>query len=364
MMDQSIDKAPDRMRHGSQLDPPNRFETTRREYDFEHIEWDEEYIDALKNRRIEYIYDKSQSIISKNNSPDLPFNHSLNPYRGCVHGCSYCYARPGHEYLGFNAGLDFETKIVVKPDAPRLLREFLSRKSWRPEPISFSGVTDCYQPAEREFQLTRECLEVALEFRQPLSIVTKNALVIRDLDLLEPLAALGLVHVYLSVTTLDPNLARLMEPRTSIPAARLRAVEMLSAKNIPVGVMTAPIIPGLNDSEIPELLEAASKAGAMCAGYTLLRLPLSVEPVFREWLERTHHDHEEKVLGRIRQSRGGKLNDSTWGQRMRGDGEIADQVRKLFRVFAKRFGLEANLPSHNCDSFRRSTQDGRQLTLF
>ncbi len=352
------------MRHGSQIDPPNRFESVRREHDFEHLEWDDEYRDALLNRRIEYIDDKSQSIISENKSPDIPFRYSLNPYRGCVHGCAYCYARNTHEYLGYNAGLDFETKIVVKKDAPKLFRDFLSRPKWQPESISFSGVTDCYQPAEREFQLTRQCLEVALEFRQPVGIVTKNALVVRDLDLLEALASEQLVHVYLSVTTLDAELARTMEPRTSTPAARLRAVGMLAEKKIPVGVMTAPIIPGLNDSEIPELLKAAHDAGAMSAGYTMLRLPLTVEPVFREWLERTQFNGQEKILGRVRQTRHGKLYDSAWGERMQGQGEIAGQVRNLFHVFAKRYGLDRKLPPQNCDRFRQPTQSGEQLTLF
>ena len=352
------------MRHGSQIDPPNRFESVRREHDFEHLEWDDEYRDALRNRRIEYIHDKSQTIISENNSPDIPFRYSLNPYRGCVHGCAYCYARNTHEYLGYNAGLDFETKIVVKKDAPQLFRNFLNRPNWQPESISFSGVTDCYQPAEREFQLTRQCLEVALEFRQPVGIVTKNALVARDLDLLEALASEQLVHVFLSVTTLDAELARTMEPRTSTPTARLRAVGMLAERNIPVGVMTAPIIPGLNDSEIPELLKAAHDAGAGAAAYTMLRLPLTVEPVFREWLERTQVNGQEKILGRVRQTRHGQLNNATWGERMRGQGEIADQVRSLFQVFAKRYGLDAKLPPQNCERFRRPPQSGEQLTLF
>ncbi|MEZ6061022.1 MAG: PA0069 family radical SAM protein [Planctomycetaceae bacterium] len=290
------------MRHGSNIDPPNRFEKVRHEPDRGHLEWDQEHLKTLTNRKVEYIDDASRSIVSENNSPDIPFRYSINPYRGCVHSCAYCYARPGHEYLGFNAGLDFETKIVVKRDAG-LFREFLARDSWKPEPITFSGVTDCYQPAEREFQLTRQCLEVALECRQPVSIITKNALVLRDLDLLQPLAADQLVQVFLSVTTLDPELARDMEPRTSIPAARLRAVRMLTDAGIPTGVMTAPIIPGLNDSEIPRILEAAKAAGAITAGYILLRLPLTVEPVFIEWLQRTQNRHAEKVLGRIRDTR-------------------------------------------------------------
>lgn len=352
------------MRHGSNIDPPNRFERVHREPDLEHLEWDQEHLRGLTNRKIEYIDDASRSIISENNSPDIPFRYSLNPYRGCVHSCAYCYARPGHDYLGFNAGLDFETKIVVKRDAPQLFREFLSKKNWKPEPITFSGVTDCYQPAEREFRLTRQCLEVALEYHQPVSIVTKNALVLRELDLLSQLAATNLVHVYLSITSLDPELARDMEPRTSIPSARLRTVRMLTEAGVPVGVLTAPIIPGLNDSEIPQLLEAATEAGAITANYILLRLPLTVEPVFIEWLRRVRPNHAEKVLGRLQEARGGKLNSSVWGERMVGRGLIAEQIRDMFRVFRQKYGLDSKMPPHNCDGFRPPIPKSGQLRLF
>lgn len=351
------------MRHGSNIDPPNRFEAVHQQPDLEHLEWDQEHLKARTHRRIEYIADSTKSIVSQNKSPDIPFRYSINPYRGCVHSCSYCYARPGHEYLGFNAGMDFETKIVVKHEAPTLFRQFLSKKTWKPVPIAFSGVTDCYQPAEREFRLTRGCLEVALECRQPISIVTKNALVIRDLKILEALAAESLVHVYLSITSLDPELARDMEPRTSIPSARLRAVRMLSEANIPVGVMTAPIIPGLNDSEIPPILQAAKEAGAITASYILLRLPLTVEPVFVEWLRRTRPNHADKVLGRIREARSGKLNDSTFGERMTGSGLMADQIRKMFGMFRQKFGLDGSMPDYDCDRFRPPAASG-QMRLF
>jgi DNA repair photolyase len=268
------------MRHGSMIDPPNRFERTRHEADLEHLEWDQEYLTGLNERQVEYLTDASKSIVSENDSPDVGFRYSVNPYRGCQHGCSYCYARNSHEYLGLNAGLDFETKIIVKQDAPQLLRDFLSKKSWKPEVIVFSGVTDCYQPAERQFKLTRQCLEVALECHQPVGIITKNALVVRDIDILREMASLRLVHVNISVTSLDPELARIMEPRTSTPAARLRAIQTLTAAKIPARVMVAPIIPGLNDSEIPAILGASKDAGAGSAGHVLLRLPLSVRPVF------------------------------------------------------------------------------------
>ncbi|MCC6510773.1 MAG: PA0069 family radical SAM protein [Pirellulaceae bacterium] len=352
------------MRHGSNIDPPNRFEAIRRDSDLEHLEWDQEYLHALSNRKIEYIDDSSQSIVSENSSPDIPFRYSINPYRGCIHSCAYCYARPGHDYLGFNAGLDFETKIVVKRDAAKLFRKFLSKKNWRPEAITFSGVTDCYQPAEREFKLTRQCLEVALECRQPISIITKNALVLRDLAIIKQLASDSLVHVYLSITSLDPELARDMEPRTSIPAARLRAVRELSESGVPVGVMTAPIIPGLNDSEIPQLLEAAKEAGATTANYILLRLPLTVEPVFIEWLQRVRPNHQEKVLGRIRDARGGKLSSSEWGERMVGKGLIAEQIRDMFRVFRRKYGLDREMPPYNCDLFQPPVSESGQLRLF
>ncbi|HUY90217.1 MAG TPA: PA0069 family radical SAM protein [Pirellulales bacterium] len=350
------------MRHGSQIDPPNRFDRVRQTPDLEHVEWDQEYLDGRLQRAIEYLPDNSQSLVSENDSPDVPFRYSVNPYRGCAHGCSYCYARNSHEYLGLNAGLDFETRILVKHDAPALLRGFLGRRSWKPEPITFSGVTDCYQPAERRYRLTRGCLEVAAECRQPISIVTKNALVVRDLDLLQPMAAMNLVQVNLSVTTLDDELARTMEPRTSIPQARLRAMRMLADAGVPVRVMAAPIIPGLNDHEIPAILAAAKEAGAGAAGYVLLRLPLNVEPVFREWLARTQPLKAEKVERSIRRTRGGKLSEAAWGTRMRGAGPLADQINAMFEVFVRRLNF-AGLPPQDCSQFRPPQTSG-QMTLF
>lgn len=352
------------MRHGSELDPPNRFERQRREFDVEQLEGDDDFDGSLPERPVEYLADESRSIISENQSPDIPFRYSINPYRGCQHGCSYCYARNSHEYLGLNAGLDFETKILVKHDAPRLFRDFLARDAWQPDEIVFSGVTDCYQPAEREFRLTRQCLEVALEARQPVGIVTKNALVTRDLDVLREMAARRLVHVAISVTTLDADLARVMEPRTSIPAARLRAIRQLSDAGVPVRAMIAPIIPGLNDSEIPAMLATVKEAGAHTAGYILLRLPLTVEPVFREWLTRTQPLKAQKIEGLIRQTRDGKLSASAWGERMRGRGEIAEQLRSLFHVFAKKHGLDGDLPPHDFSQFRPPRSRSGQLRLF
>jgi DNA repair photolyase len=351
------------MLHGSHLDPPNRFERTRAETDLEQLEWDEEYLREREDRPLEYFDDKSQSIVSENDSPDIPFRYSVNPYRGCAHACPYCYARNTHEYLGLNAGLDFETKIFVKHAAPALFREFLARKSWIPEPITFSGVTDCYQPAERQFRLTRGCLEVARECRQPIGIVTKNALVLRDQDILSEMAAMSLVHVNLSITSLDAELARVMEPRTSIPAARLRAISALSQAGIPVRVMVAPIIPGLNDHEVAGILQAAQEAGATDARYVLLRLPLTVEPVFREWLARTQPLKAAKIEGLIRQTRDGALNRSAWSERMVGTGEIANQIRNMFRVFRAKLGF-GDLRRLDRDQFRPPLPKSGQMRLF
>ncbi len=351
------------MRHGSQLNPPNPFERLHAEVDLEHLEWDNEYLKQRTARPIEYLPDASQTIVSENDSPDIGFRFSVNPYRGCVHACPYCYARNSHEYLGFNAGLDFETKIMVKHDVAKLFREFLSLKKWVPEPIIFSGVTDCYQPAEREHRLTRGCLEVALQCRQPIGMITKNALVIRDLDLFRPMAELGLIHVSISITTLDAELARVMEPRTSIPAARLRAIKILSDAGIPVRVMNAPIIPGLNDSEIPAVLTAAREAGATDARYTLLRLPLTVAPVFQEWLARERPALRDKIESLIRQTREGKLNRSGFNQRTRGTGPIAEQIRNMFRVFRNKLGF-TDLPAYSTHHFHAPTANDGQMQLF
>jgi DNA repair photolyase len=349
---------------GSQLNPPNRFGGVHYEVDFEHLEEDEDFLEGLRNRPTEYLPDRARTIVSENDSPDVGFRYSINPYRGCSHGCSYCYARPTHEYLGLNAGLDFETKIYVKEAAPELFREFLSRDRWEPEPIAFSGNTDCYQPAERTFRLTRRCLEVAAEFRQPISLITKNALVLRDLDILGRMAEDNLVHVNVSITTLDPELVRSMEPRTSTPAARLRTVQALRQAGVPVRVLVAPVVPGLNDEEIPAILAAAKDAGAQHAAFMMLRLPLTVAPVFLEWLARTQPGRAKKVESRVRGMRGGLLNNSEFGARMRGSGEIARQIAALFRVFARRHGLVGGLPPHDCSKFRRPGPKSEQLWLF
>lgn len=348
---------------GSQIQPDNRFDRVRVEADFEHLEFDEDALDP-RPTPTEFLPDSSRSIVSENDSPDVPFRYSVNPYRGCEHGCAYCYARPTHEYLGLSAGLDFETKVFVKHAAADLLRDWLARDAWKPEPICFSGVTDCYQPAEERFRLTRACLEVALEARQPVMIVTKNARVTRDLDLLSEMASLQIVSVAVSLTTLDAELARTMEPRTSTPTARLRAISELHAAGVPTRVMTAPIIPGLNDIEIPRLLEAAADAGADAAAYVLLRLPLTVRPVFEEWLQRERPGEAERVESRIRACRDGEMNNSQWGERMRGSGPIADQINQTFKVFSKRYGLDGVSPPLDVSKFRPPRSTSGQLRLF
>jgi DNA repair photolyase len=348
---------------GSHLAPPNRFALTLVERESIEPLGDEEST-VGRGPVTQFLLEQARSIVTSNDSPDIPFRYSVNPYRGCEHGCAYCYARVYHEYLGFNAGIDFETKIVVKENAVALFRDFLARDDWQVEPVVFSGVTDCYQPAERRFRLTRGCLEVAVEARQPIGIVTKNALVLRDLDLLRDLAADNLVHVTVAVTTLDPALAGSLEPRTSTPSARLRALAALAEAGIPTRVLIAPVIPGINDSEIPAILSAAKEAGVGAAGWTLLRLPLTVAPVFQEWLQRERPEAVSRVEGRIRSARGGQLNDPRFGKRMRGSGVMADQIAALFRLFARRLGLDGSLPAYNCTHFRPPLPTSGQLRLF
>ncbi len=347
---------------GAQIQPPNRFTPIVCEDDWEQIASDPEYLQSRRRVRTEYFVDCARTIVSTNDSPDIPFRYSANPYRGCQHGCVYCYARPTHEFLGLSGGLDFETRIFVKTDAPDLFRDFLSDPEWSPEVIVFSGVTDCYQPCERQFRLTRGCLEVAAEARQPVSIITKNPLVRRDIELLRELAAHGAAEVRISLTTLDQELARHMEPRTGTPRARLGTVAALRDAGIPVGVMVAPVIPGLNDSEIPALLRAAAEAGARSANYTLLRLPACVEPVFLEWLQRELPAARSRIESRIRSCRDGRLSDAQFGRRMRGTGAMAEQIRQTFQAFRRRCGLADALPPLSAEAFRRPrTRNGQQF---
>jgi DNA repair photolyase len=341
---------------GATHNPTNRFEPIALERD---ADWNPAE-DPLPTTQ--FLRDHSRTILNRNDSPDIGFEYSLNPYRGCEHGCIYCYARPTHEYLGFSAGLDFETRIMVKEDAPRLLRAELASPKWQPQTIALSGVTDCYQPIERRLKLTRGCLEVLAEFRNPVGIVTKNQLVTRDLDLLTELARHHAVAVFISLTTLDSELRKVMEPRTAPPAARLATMRKLTEAGIPVGVMVAPVIPGLTDHEIPNLLAAATEAGAQYAGYVALRLPHAVAPLFERWLETHFPDKKEKVLNRLRAMRGGKLYSAEFGQRMTGEGIFAEQIEQMFNVACRRTGIADNHLHLSSAAFRRP--GGRQLGLF
>ena len=356
---------------GSQVRPANRFERVRREASESHEDaFGDDSAAAVatggdERRRLptQFFADESQSILAANDSPDVGFRWSVNPYRGCEHGCAYCYARPTHEYLGFDSGLDFETRIMVKQRAPELLRAALARPGWRGELIAFSGVTDCYQPAEREYRLTRGCLQVCAESRQCLTIVTKNALVTRDIDVLAPLAAARVADVNISLTTLDADLARRLEPRTSPPAKRLEAIRQLSAAGIAVRALLAPIIPGLNDEEIPAILTAARDAGASAASYVLLRLPHGVRPIFLDWLQRHVPDKRPRIEARIRDTRGGNLTDSQFGRRHRGQGFYADHIAATFRVFSQKLRLDLGMPPLDESQFTRPNTSG-QLRLF
>lgn len=351
---------------GAHTNPPNRFEPLLVTPDPDYLaalSTDPDGADAARpHPHTQFFVDGTESLLTKNDSPDLPFTFGLNPYRGCEHGCAYCFARPYHEYLGWSSGLDFETKIMVKTHAPALLRRELSSPRWEPENIAMSGATDCYQPAERHFRVTRGCLEVCAEFRQPISIVTKNALVARDRDLLAELARHQATAVYLSITTLDTELAGKLEPRASRPAARLRAIRELTDAGIPTGVMVAPVLPGLTDHELPAILDAAAAAGATRAGYIVLRLPHAVKDVFVQWLDDHAPTKKARVLDRIREIRGGSLNVSEWGTRLRGEGIFADQIRELFRATARRAGLNEQRHPLSPAHFRRP--GGQQLSLF
>jgi len=342
---------------GAGYNPPNRFETLAYVPDPN----DDECEDSRGLQTV-LLRDASRTLITYNDSPDVGFDASINPYRGCEHGCIYCYARPSHEYLGFSAGLDFETKILVKEDAPELLRRDMSSKSWKPQVVAISGVTDPYQPVEKKLQLTRRCIEVFAEFRNPVMLVTKNNLISRDVDLLSEMARSNAAAAFISVTTLDENLARIMEPRASTPARRLAAIEALASAGVPVGVLTAPIVPGLTDHEINSIISAAVQAGARFAGYTIMRLPYAVAPLFEEWLTRHFPDRKKKVLSHIKSLRGGKLNDPQFNSRMRGEGAYAEQIRGMFAIACKRAGIEGKRAALSTDSFRRPFEG--QYSLF
>jgi len=303
--------------------------------------------------RTRFFVDHARTILTTNDSPDVGIEYSLNPYRGCEHGCSYCFARPTHEYYGLSSGLDFETQIIVKPDAPRLLRHELANPRWNGTPISVSGVTDCYQPIERKLRLTRQCLEVMAEFHQPCAVITKNRLVTREKDVLAELARYQATMVFLSISTLDDELAGRMEPRATRPVGRLEAIRELTVAGVPTGVMIAPVIPGLTDHEMPAILQSARQAGAVAASFVPLRLPFAVKDLFIRWLGEHFPERKEKVLGRIRNLRGGKLYDSRFGSRMRGEGTWPQVFSQQFHIHHKRLGFPTAVPSLSAASFRR-----------
>ncbi len=341
---------------GAATNPPNRFERLHVERDG----WTEADDPAPGTILLE---DRTRSALSRNDSPDVGYDVGLNPYRGCEHGCSYCYARPTHEYLGFSAGLDFETRILVKRAAPELLRAALASPRWRPQPIMLSGVTDPYQPAERRLRVTRRCLEVLAACRNPVSISTKSRLVVRDTDLLSDLARHHAARASLSITTLESDVQRVMEPRAASPARRLDAIRCLADAGVPVGVNVAPVVPGLTDHEMPFILEAAAEAGATFAHYVVLRLPWGVKDLFEDWLARHFPNRREKVLNRIREMHGGRLYDGRFAVRGRGVGPWADHLHALFRVQASRLGL-GRPPELSSTSFRRPADVAAQTDLF
>ncbi|HEX6178125.1 MAG TPA: PA0069 family radical SAM protein [Thermoanaerobaculia bacterium] len=339
---------------GASWNPQNRFER------LEYIR-DEDALPDESAPGTVYLRDPTRTLIATNDSPDVGFEASINPYRGCEHGCIYCFARPTHEYLGMSAGLDFETKILVKEDAPELLREELNAKSWQPKIVAISGVTDPYQPIERRLEITRRCLGVLAEFRNPVAIITKNHLVTRDIDHLQELARFNAARVFVSVTTLDAKLANRMEPRASIPELRLDAIAKLSAAGIPAGVMVAPVVPAITEHEMPSILKAAREAGARWAGFVVLRLPWAVAPLVEKWLEEHFPDRKEKVLNRVRDLRGGKLYDARWGVRGRGEGIFAQQIASLFEASCRRLGFNEDESELSVEAFRRRTA---QALLF
>lgn len=341
---------------GAAHNPKNRFKDTDLQYDVD------EETGELERPKTKLLTDHTKDVISRNSSPDIPFDVGLNPYRGCEHGCVYCYARPTHEFLGMSAGLDFESKIVVKYDAPDLLRKTLTDKSWKPQPLVMSGVTDPYQPIEKRLRITRRCVEILAECNHPLVIITKNHLVTRDIDCLSKLAEVGAIKVILSITSLDPAITNTMEPRTSRPQKRLKAVRELSQAGIPVHVNIAPVIPGLTDDEIVPIMEASADAGASSISYNIVRLPYGVKDLFVKWLEDHHPNRKEKVINRIKSLKNGELNRSAFGERFRGDGPYGDQIRQLVDIHRKRLGFNNRKYQMNCKAFRRPETD--QLSLF
>jgi DNA repair photolyase len=342
---------------GAQLNPHNHY--LKNDYVKEHVEGIDDWEQV--DQKTSFIFGAAKSIVNKVDSPDVGMDYSLNPYQGCEHGCAYCYARNAHEYWGFSAGLDFERKIIVKKDAPELFKKFLGKKGWDASVISLSGNTDCYQPAERKFKITRQLLQIALDYRQPIGMITKNALVLRDLDILQEMAKLNLCMVYVSINSLNEDLRLKMEPRTTTAKQRLKVVEDLSNAGIPVGVMVAPLIPGLSDHEVPKILKAVAERGAQRVGYTVVRLNGAIGGIFKDWLQKNYPDRFDKVWHMIQSCHGGLVNDSRFGNRMRGDGNIAQLISDNFQLHCRINKL--NTVKRKLDSTQFKVP-GSQIELF
>jgi DNA repair photolyase len=345
---------------GAQVNVHNRF--LQRAYVQEHMEVIDEYL-LNREGKTQYFYESPKKIVNKVESPDVGPALSMNPYQGCEHGCIYCYARNTHEYWGFSAGLDFERKIIIKKNAAETLEKQLMNKNWKVEPIMLAGNTDCYQPVERHMKITRSMLEVLLKFRHPVGLITKNALILRDIDLLSELGKKKLAHVMVSITSLREELRQKMEPRTATAKQRLKVVEELNKAGVPCGVMTAPIVPGLNSDEIPALIKAAADHGAVTAGYTMVRLNGAIAQIFTDWVHKNFPDAADKVLNQIKEVHGGNLNDSVYGRRMRGEGQIAMAIRALFKNSVKRYLDGRDTFEYDLTLFSRPGE-ARQMELF
>ncbi len=338
---------------GAQYNSVNKFLKNHIEQDIDaHISEEE-----IKSQpQTQFFLENPKKIISTYNSPDLRNGFSINPYQGCEHGCIYCYARNSHEYWGYSAGIDFETKIMYKPNAAIKLEKQFQSKTWEPQIVSLSGNTDCYQPAERKFEITRSLLKIFLQYRNPVSIITKNALILRDTDILQELAKMNLIHVNISITTLNEELRRAMEPRTVTAGQKLNVINQLTKAGIPVAIMTAPIIPGLNDHEIPSIIEEAAKNGARDAGYTVVRLNGAIGEIFEDWINKSFPDKALKVIKKIKSCHGGKLNDSQWYRRMHGEGLIAEHIAQVHELAKKRWMNDNPMPAYDLSYFRRNMQ--------
>lgn len=345
---------------GAQINTKNKFQKNERTR--EHIESIDDWTEP--NIATQYLEENAKGLVNKVDSPDVGMWYSMNPYQGCEHGCIYCYARNSHNYYGFSAGLDFERNIIIKPTASALLRKYFDNPRYEPESIMLSGNTDCYQPLERKYKITRSLLEVTLEYRNPVGIITKNSLVLRDIDLLKELASMNLVHVMVSITSMRDELRSLMEPRTATYKNRLHVIEELSKNNIPAGVMVAPVIPGLTSDEIPEIIKAVAERGGLTAGYTIVRLNGEIKNIFQDWLYKTFPDAADKVWNHIKECHGGQVNDSNFGRRMSGDGKIAESIKQLFKISKKKYMGGRSMPDYNFSLFKRPLKEGDQLTLF